>query len=57
VAEGIETNEEFRAVSDTGAHFGQGYLFAKPAFPLPEISWPPGPPDAKGSKQGGGVRR
>ncbi len=40
VAEGIETNEEFAAITDTGAHFGQGYLFAKPAFPLPEVSWP-----------------
>jgi EAL domain-containing protein (putative c-di-GMP-specific phosphodiesterase class I) len=41
VAEGIETEDEFRAISDTGAHFGQGYLFAKPAFPLPAITWPP----------------
>ncbi|HEV8247500.1 MAG TPA: EAL domain-containing protein [Polyangiaceae bacterium] len=46
VAEGIETNEEFLAIADTGAHFGQGYLFAKPAFPLPEVTWPPGPPDS-----------
>ncbi len=45
VAEGIETNDEFLAIADTGAHFGQGYLFAKPAFPLPEVTWPPGPPD------------
>jgi EAL domain-containing protein (putative c-di-GMP-specific phosphodiesterase class I) len=40
VAEGIETEEELRAVMDTGAHYGQGYLFARPAFPLPEASWP-----------------
>jgi EAL domain-containing protein (putative c-di-GMP-specific phosphodiesterase class I) len=40
VAEGIETREEFRAVCDSGAHYGQGYLFARPAFPVPPIKWP-----------------
>jgi len=40
VAEGIETEDELRAVIDTGAHFGQGYLFARPAFPIPKASWP-----------------
>lgn len=35
VAEGIELAEELQAVRDTGAHYGQGYLFARPAFPLP----------------------
>jgi EAL domain-containing protein (putative c-di-GMP-specific phosphodiesterase class I) len=35
VAEGIETAEEARAVIDTGAHYGQGYFFAKPSFPPP----------------------
>jgi EAL domain-containing protein (putative c-di-GMP-specific phosphodiesterase class I) len=40
VAEGIETEEELRAVLDTGAHYGQGYLFAKPAFPIPSPKWP-----------------
>jgi EAL domain-containing protein (putative c-di-GMP-specific phosphodiesterase class I) len=40
VAEGIETEEELRAVLDTGAHYGQGYLFAKPAFPIPSARWP-----------------
>jgi EAL domain-containing protein (putative c-di-GMP-specific phosphodiesterase class I) len=40
VAEGIETVGEFKALLDTGAHYGQGYLFARPAFPLPEINWP-----------------
>jgi len=40
VAEGIETTEEFKAISDTGAHFGQGYLFARPDYPLPKINWP-----------------
>jgi EAL domain-containing protein (putative c-di-GMP-specific phosphodiesterase class I) len=40
VAEGIETVEELRAVLDTGAHYGQGYLFAKPAYPIPAAKWP-----------------
>ncbi len=40
VAEGIETEEELRAILDTGAHYGQGYLFAKPAFPIPSARWP-----------------
>ena len=40
VAEGIETEDELRAVLDTGAHYGQGYLFAKPAFPIPTSKWP-----------------
>ena len=38
VAEGIETIGEYRALMDTGAHFGQGYLFARPAFPPPQVS-------------------
>jgi EAL domain-containing protein (putative c-di-GMP-specific phosphodiesterase class I) len=40
VAEGIETVEELRAIRDTGAQYGQGYLFAKPAYPLPRAVWP-----------------
>lgn len=40
VAEGIETLEELRAIRDTGAQYGQGYLFAKPAYPLPRATWP-----------------
>jgi EAL domain-containing protein (putative c-di-GMP-specific phosphodiesterase class I) len=40
VAEGIETREEFKAVCDSGSHYGQGYLFARPAFPVPKIMWP-----------------
>ncbi len=40
VAEGIETEDELRAVLDTGAHYGQGYLFAKPAYPIPAPRWP-----------------
>jgi EAL domain-containing protein (putative c-di-GMP-specific phosphodiesterase class I) len=40
VAEGIETLEELKAVRDTGAQMGQGYLFARPAYPVPRSSWP-----------------
>ncbi len=40
VAEGIETLDEFHAVCDSGAEFGQGYLFARPSFPMPSIVWP-----------------
>ena len=31
VAEGIETPGQLRALRDAGAHYGQGYLFARPA--------------------------
>jgi EAL domain-containing protein (putative c-di-GMP-specific phosphodiesterase class I) len=40
VAEGIETIEELDAVRAAGAHFGQGYLLARPAFPPPPVTWP-----------------
>jgi EAL domain-containing protein (putative c-di-GMP-specific phosphodiesterase class I) len=41
VAEGIETEDELSALRDTGAHYGQGFLFARPAYPMPTITWPP----------------
>lgn len=41
VAEGIETYDEYAASRDTGTHYGQGYLFARPGFPLPLVTWPP----------------
>jgi EAL domain-containing protein (putative c-di-GMP-specific phosphodiesterase class I) len=37
VAEGIEDSAELRAVEDAGVHYGQGYLIARPSFPLPAI--------------------
>ncbi len=40
VAEGIETEDEFSALRDTGVHYGQGFLFARPAYPMPTIAWP-----------------
>ena len=42
VAEGIETKNELSAVMAAGADYGQGYLLARPAFPLPPITWPEG---------------
>jgi EAL domain-containing protein (putative c-di-GMP-specific phosphodiesterase class I) len=41
VAEGIETEDELSALQDTGAHYGQGFLFARPAYPMPAVTWPP----------------
>lgn len=35
VAEGIETEQEAEAAIDAGAHYGQGYYFARPSFPPP----------------------
>lgn len=42
VAEGIESEDELRAIIDCGAHFAQGFLLARPGLPLPEPRWPPG---------------
>jgi EAL domain-containing protein (putative c-di-GMP-specific phosphodiesterase class I) len=42
VAEGIETAAELHAVIDAGVHFGQGYLLARPGYPIPRITWPAG---------------
>jgi EAL domain-containing protein (putative c-di-GMP-specific phosphodiesterase class I) len=51
VAEGIETEEELSAVVEAGARYGQGYLLARPAFPLPEVTWPSSAPQPTGSRQ------
>jgi EAL domain-containing protein (putative c-di-GMP-specific phosphodiesterase class I) len=40
VAEGIETEGELKAVIEAGAHYGQGYLMARPSYPLPPVNWP-----------------
>ncbi|HJL17647.1 MAG TPA: EAL domain-containing protein [Sandaracinaceae bacterium LLY-WYZ-13_1] len=40
VAEGIETVDELAAVRDAGVPYGQGYLFARPDYPIPEAAWP-----------------
>lgn len=39
IAEGIETRGELEAVVETGAHFGQGYLLARPAPEPPQVDW------------------
>ncbi len=39
VAEGIETEDELSAVIDAGVEYGQGYFLARPAFPIPEVTW------------------
>lgn len=40
VAEGIETTDELFAVIDSGAHLVQGYLLARPGYPVPPVVWP-----------------
>jgi EAL domain-containing protein (putative c-di-GMP-specific phosphodiesterase class I) len=42
VGEGIETKEELEALREAGAHYGQGYLLARPQFPPPKPTWPEG---------------
>ena len=42
VAEGIETVPELKAVIEAGVQYGQGYLLARPAFPVPAVTWPKG---------------
>ncbi len=38
VAEGVEDADEARAVMDAGAHFAQGFYFARPAFAPPMVA-------------------
>ncbi|MBI4953435.1 MAG: EAL domain-containing protein [Myxococcales bacterium] len=40
VAEGVETRAERDSLLDLGCDLFQGYLFAKPAYPLPTPAWP-----------------
>lgn len=42
VVEGVETTGELRAVRESGAPLAQGYLFARPANPAPNVVWDPG---------------
>jgi EAL domain-containing protein (putative c-di-GMP-specific phosphodiesterase class I) len=37
IAEGIETPAEYQTLLDLGVEFGQGYLFARPGAPFPEL--------------------
>lgn len=52
VAEGIECGDEYSALLDTGAHYAQGFLFARPGFPMPNVAWPPPPPSLPPSSRG-----
>lgn len=38
IAEGVETEEEWAWVRDRGVEYVQGYLFARPASPPPEVN-------------------
>ncbi len=40
VAEGIEEIDEAKACVDAGVHYGQGFLFARPTYPIPTAYWP-----------------
>lgn len=40
VVEGVETEGELAVLRESGAEFAQGYLFARPGYPIPTISWP-----------------
>jgi EAL domain-containing protein (putative c-di-GMP-specific phosphodiesterase class I) len=40
IAEGIETVAEFKAVTELGVEFGQGFLLGRPSNPPPDLTWP-----------------
>ena len=40
VGEGVETQDELRALVDAGCHFLQGYFLARPASPPPRVQFP-----------------
>jgi EAL domain-containing protein (putative c-di-GMP-specific phosphodiesterase class I) len=49
VVEGVETEDELAVLRDTGADYAQGFLFARPSYPIPVVTWPPNalPPVAR----------
>jgi EAL domain-containing protein (putative c-di-GMP-specific phosphodiesterase class I) len=51
VAEGIESSDEYFALKDTGVHYAQGFLFARPGYPMPDVTWPPPPPSMPPSRR------
>lgn len=53
VAEGIETPTELACVIEAGAHYGQGYLLARPGLPPPEAVWPMEPVTPEEEEQAG----
>lgn len=40
IAEGIETEDELKAAVACGVRYVQGWVFARPAYPLPNAKWP-----------------
>ena len=40
VIEGVETLDELKAARDTGADYAQGFLLARPSFPVSKVNWP-----------------
>ena len=62
VAEGIETIEELEAVSRAGAHYGQGYLLARPRSRRPRSRVrlarvaPPHPADRAAAREDRGAQ-
>jgi len=37
VGEGLETKDQVKAAVDSGVHYGQGYVLARPSFPPPSF--------------------
>ena len=40
IAEGVECMEELEALHDIGCQLFQGYFFARPGLPFPDVDWP-----------------
>jgi EAL domain-containing protein (putative c-di-GMP-specific phosphodiesterase class I) len=40
VIEGVETPGELMAARDAGADYAQGFVLARPSFPVSKVSWP-----------------
>jgi len=40
VVEGVETVGELEAIVETGADYAQGFLLARPSFPVYPVNWP-----------------
>lgn len=48
VCEGVETLAEYGTLRSLGCDLFQGYLFARPGMPFPEITWPEAPTGDRG---------